>query len=163
MTDFETEYGFCKDNRLVLIVESLFAKSSTANAGAWVLEAPPSSPGAPAHLHLKQHTQNQCVLAHTLKVILAILTSYKNVSVGYIELKLHIYALGTSNTYFTSCKNRHNRSPLSRAIQSCSMFQFIGGVEFLISELWAILRGFQLVLELLSNNQFIIFMFSWLI
>ncbi len=41
MTDFETEYGFCKDNRLVLIVESLFAKSSTANAGAWVLEAPP--------------------------------------------------------------------------------------------------------------------------
>ncbi len=50
------------------------------------------------------------VLAHTLKV--AILTSYKNVSVGYIELKLHIYALGTSETYFTSCKKGHNRSPL---------------------------------------------------
>ncbi len=32
MTDFETEYVFCKDNRLVLIVECLFAKASTANA-----------------------------------------------------------------------------------------------------------------------------------
>ncbi len=32
------------------------------------LEAPPSSPGATAHLHLKQHTQNQRVLAHTPKV-----------------------------------------------------------------------------------------------
>ncbi len=75
MTDFETEYVFCKDNRLVLIVECLFAKASTANAGAWALEAPPSSPGATANLHLKQHTQIQRVLAHTLKV--AILTSYK--------------------------------------------------------------------------------------
>ncbi len=36
MTDFETEHVFCKDNRLVLIVECLFAKASTANA----LEAP---------------------------------------------------------------------------------------------------------------------------
>ncbi len=35
---------------IVLIVECLFAK-------AWALEAPPSSPGATAHLHLKQHTQ----------------------------------------------------------------------------------------------------------
>ncbi len=51
MTDFETEYVFCKDNRLVLIVECLFAKASTANAGAQALETPPSSPGAPAHLH----------------------------------------------------------------------------------------------------------------
>ncbi len=41
---------FCKDNRLVLIVECLFAKASTANDRAWALEAPPSS-GAPAHLH----------------------------------------------------------------------------------------------------------------
>ncbi len=31
MTDVETEYVFCKDNRLVLIVECLFAKASTAN------------------------------------------------------------------------------------------------------------------------------------
>ncbi len=89
-------------------MECLFAKASTANAGA--LEAPPSSPGATARLHLKQHTQNQRVLAHTLKV--PNLTSYKNLSVGYIELKLHIYALGTSETYFTSCKKGHNRSPL---------------------------------------------------
>ncbi len=56
MTDFETEYVFCKDNRLVLIVKCLFVKASTATAGA--LEAPPSSPGATAHSHLKQHTQN---------------------------------------------------------------------------------------------------------
>ncbi len=108
MTDFETKYVFCKDNRLVLIVECLFAKASTANARAWALEALPSSPGATAHLHLKQHTQNQCVLAHTLKV--AILTSYKKLFVGYIELKLHIYTLGT---YFKSCKKGHNRSPLT--------------------------------------------------
>ncbi len=108
MIDFETEYVFCKDNRLVLIVECLFAKASTAIA--WALEAPPSSPGATAHLHLKQHTQKQHVLTHTLKV--AILTSFKILSVGYFELKLHIYALGTSETYFTSCKNGHNRSPL---------------------------------------------------
>ncbi len=85
MTDFETEYVFCKDNRLVLIGQCLFAKASTANAGAWALEAPPSSLGATAHLHLKKYTQNQHVWAHTLKV--AILTHYKNVSVGYIELK----------------------------------------------------------------------------
>ncbi len=51
MSDFETEYVFCKDSRLVLIVECLFAKASTANAEAPALEAPPSSPGAPAHLH----------------------------------------------------------------------------------------------------------------
>ncbi len=75
MTDFETEYVFCKDNMLVLIVECLFAKASTANVGAWALEAPPSSPGATAHLHLKQHFRT-----HTLKV--AILTSYKNLSVS---------------------------------------------------------------------------------
>ncbi len=43
----------------------------------------------------------------------AILTSYKNVSVWYIELKLHIYTVGTTETYFTSCKKGHNRSPLN--------------------------------------------------
>ncbi len=31
MNDFETEYVFCKDNWLVLIVECLFAKASTAS------------------------------------------------------------------------------------------------------------------------------------
>ncbi len=51
MTDFETEYVFCKDNRLVLITECLFAKANTAYARAWAFEAPPSSPGAPAHLN----------------------------------------------------------------------------------------------------------------
>ncbi len=52
------QYVFCKDkdNRLVLIVECLFAKASTSNASAWAREAPPSSPGATAHFHLKQHT-----------------------------------------------------------------------------------------------------------
>ncbi len=68
MTDFETEYVFCKDNGLVLIVECLFAKASTANAVAWALEAPPSSPGATARFHLKQHSQYKSVWAHTLKV-----------------------------------------------------------------------------------------------
>ncbi len=32
MTDFETDRVFCKDNRLVLIGECLFAKVSTVNA-----------------------------------------------------------------------------------------------------------------------------------
>ncbi len=41
MTDFETEDMFCKDNRLVLIVECLFAKASTANAGAELLKLRP--------------------------------------------------------------------------------------------------------------------------
>ncbi len=98
-----------------------FAKASTANAGAWALEAPPSPLGEPAHLHLKRHTQKWCVkrhtqkwcvLAHTLKV--AILTSYKKLSVGYFEVKLHIHTLRISETYFTSCKKEHNRSPLKR-------------------------------------------------
>ncbi len=48
------------------------------------LEAPPSSMGAPAHLHLKGQTQKWGVLAHTLKVALLPL------SAGYFELKLHI-------------------------------------------------------------------------
>ncbi len=103
MTDFETEYVFCKDSRLVLIGECLFAK-----AGALALEAPPSSPGA--HLHLKQHTQIQRVLTQILKV--ANLTSYKKYQVRYFKLKLHIHTLEISETYFTSCKNEHNRSLL---------------------------------------------------
>ncbi len=41
MTDFETEYVFCKDNRLVLIVECLFAKASTANAELELLKLRP--------------------------------------------------------------------------------------------------------------------------
>ncbi len=41
MTDFETEYIFCKDNWLVLIVECLFAKASTANAKAELLKLRP--------------------------------------------------------------------------------------------------------------------------
>ncbi len=41
MTDFETEYVFCKDNRLVLIVECLFAKASTAYAELELLKLRP--------------------------------------------------------------------------------------------------------------------------
>ncbi len=41
MTDFETEYVFCKDNRLVLIVECLFSNASTANVGAELLKLRP--------------------------------------------------------------------------------------------------------------------------
>ncbi len=41
ITDFETEYVFCKDKRLVLIVECLFAKASTANAGGELLKLRP--------------------------------------------------------------------------------------------------------------------------
>ncbi len=41
MAGFETEYAFCKDNRLVLIVECLFAKASTANAELELLKLRP--------------------------------------------------------------------------------------------------------------------------
>jgi len=33
--------------------------------------------------------------------------------VGYFELKLHKYILGTPETNITSCKKGHNRCPLS--------------------------------------------------
>ncbi len=98
MTDFETEYVFCNDNRLVLIVECLSAKASTANAGAELLK-----------LHPLLWEQIQSLLAHILKV--TILTSYQKLSVGYFELKLLIHTLGTSDTYFTYYKKDHNRSP----------------------------------------------------
>ncbi len=84
---------------LVLIVECLFAKASTANAKLESLKLRPL-------LQEQQLTR----IYHTLKV--AILTSCKNLSVEYIELKLNIYALWTSETYFTSCKKGYNRSPL---------------------------------------------------
>ncbi len=41
MTDFEMEYVFCKDTRLVLIVECLFVKASTANAELELLKLRP--------------------------------------------------------------------------------------------------------------------------
>ncbi len=109
MTDFETEYVFCKDYRLVLILECLFAKASTANASLSSWSSALFS-GSTSSFALKQHTQIQSILAHTLKV--AILTSYKKWSVRYFELKFHIHTLGISETNFTSCIKEHNRSPL---------------------------------------------------
>ncbi len=50
-----------------------------------------------------------------IKAKVAILTSYKKLFVGYFKLKVHIYALGTSETYFTSCKKGHNGSPLKHS------------------------------------------------
>ncbi len=41
MTEFETEYVFCKGKWLVLIMEFWFAKTSTANAGAELLKLHP--------------------------------------------------------------------------------------------------------------------------
>jgi len=35
--------------------------------------------------------------------------------VGYFELKLHKYILGTPETNITSCKKGHNRCPLSES------------------------------------------------
>jgi len=45
------------------------------DANTWGLEAPPSVPGAVAHLHLKGHTQKWPVFAHPQKV--TNLTFYK--------------------------------------------------------------------------------------
>ncbi len=54
----------------------------------WIWTAIPSSTVNPTYSTFKATHSKQRVLAHTLKM--AILTSYKNLSVGYIELKLHI-------------------------------------------------------------------------
>ncbi len=88
-------------------------QASTANAKLELLKLRPL---LREQQLLKQHTQIQSVLAHSLKV--AILTSYKKLSVGYFELKLHIHTLGISETYFSSCKKEHNRSPLNNCVQS---------------------------------------------
>ncbi len=73
---------FCKYNRLVLIGECLFAKNSTAIAGAELLKL---CPLLREHqlICIKATYSNQSVWAHTLK--LAILTSYKKLSVGYFD------------------------------------------------------------------------------
>ncbi len=55
MTDFETEYVFCKDNRLGLIGECLCAKASTANAGAELVKLRPLL------------REQQLILTYTLK------------------------------------------------------------------------------------------------
>ncbi len=80
MTDFEAKYVFCKD-----------AKASTANVSSW---SSALFSGSNSSFPFKATYSNQSVWAHTLKV--AILTSYKNVYVGYFELKLYIHTLGTS-------------------------------------------------------------------
>ncbi len=101
------QYVFCKDYCLVLIVKCLFAKASTANAGAELLKL---RPRLREHqlIFIKATYSNTGHLGHTLKV--AILTSYKKWSVWYFKLKLHIHTLGISETCFTSCKKEHNRS-----------------------------------------------------
>ncbi len=76
MTDFETEYVFCTNNRLALIVECLFAKASTVNAGAELLKLRPLLREHQL-ICIKATYSNQSVLAHTLKV--PILTSYKKI------------------------------------------------------------------------------------
>jgi len=38
---------------------------------------------------------------------------YNKLTVGYFELKLHKYILGTPETNITFCKKGHNRCPLS--------------------------------------------------
>jgi len=38
---------------------------------------------------------------------------YNKLTVGYFELKLHKYILGTPETNITSCKKGHNRCPLN--------------------------------------------------
>jgi len=38
--------------------------------------------------------------------------------VGYFELKLHKYILGTPETNITSCKKGHNRCPLNLLLGS---------------------------------------------
>ncbi len=48
--------------------------------------------GSPANLHLKGQRLKWHVLAHTIQM--AVLTSYKKLSVGYFELKLHITLWG---------------------------------------------------------------------
>jgi len=41
---------------------------------------------------------------------------YNKLTVGYFELKLHKYILGTPEINITSCKKGHNRCPLRNFI-----------------------------------------------
>jgi len=71
-------------------------------ANSNTLEAPPTVPGAAAHLPLKGQTQNGAFLL-TLKNC-QLFTCYIKISVGHFELKLPIHTPGTSAIYFTSCE-----------------------------------------------------------
>jgi len=39
---------------------------------------------------------------------------YNKLTMGYFELKLHKYILGTPETNITSCKKGHKRCPLNK-------------------------------------------------
>jgi len=63
---------------------------------------------AAAHLHLKGHKTT--LFSHPQKW--TILKCCKNNLVGYFEVNLHKYTLGTSDTYFTACEKGHYTTPL---------------------------------------------------
>ncbi len=94
----------------ILLLYIIFFWSLTASGHYMLVELLKLRPllRSNSSFSFKAHTPYQGVWAHTLKV--AILTSYK-LSVGYFELNL-AYHSGTPETYFTSCKKEHNRSPL---------------------------------------------------
>ncbi len=85
MLDFEMEYVFCKDK----IGECLFVKASTANE---LLKLRLSSGSNGSFAFRPKYTKSErlgsCPKSGKFN-------SYKNISVGYFELELHIYALGT--------------------------------------------------------------------
>jgi len=45
--------------------------------------------------------------------------------VGYFELKLHKYILGTPETNITSCKKGHNRCPLMSSDMSGPFYNYL--------------------------------------
>ncbi len=64
MSDFETEYIFCKDNRLVLIVDVYLQRLALLMLELKLLKLRPLYREHHSFA-LKHHTQNQHVLAHT--------------------------------------------------------------------------------------------------
>ncbi len=59
-------------------------------------------------------------------------------SVRYFELQLHIHTLWASETYFTSCKKEHNRSPLINRTVCVFWKKIVAGTTSLFSCLWRI-------------------------
>ncbi len=104
------EYVFCKDNRLVLIMECLFVKASTANVSSWSSALFTGSTSSFAYTQM--HTQISFGSYSKSGNFTKLYTIICRVCWAKIS---HTHS-GISETYFTSCKKEHNRSPLMNAI-----------------------------------------------
>jgi len=67
---------------------------------------------------LKDYTRKLMCFLLSLKKGQFLTCCKKKISVGYLELKLHIHTLGTTETYFTYCKKGLYTTPLMPTCQA---------------------------------------------